>query len=269
MNTNPQLLPISVIIITPSAAELNWSKLKHLSWAGEILLVVTSSDEAGLPVSISKRLQALIRMVHTGPISNFAQTRNAALQFAKYDWVLFLDSDEWLEPLAVSDLTPLIENPSIAWSFQRRDYFLNQPLRYGEPGKSRVIRLFHRAKTRYVGQVHETPQVAGSIAQTSIVIHHAPHQSVASFWQKISWYARLAAQERSDTLLATIWQLLTYPVLKWLVNFILLRGFLDGWRGLLYATMMSYHSLMVRMYRIEALLDPSDATTTPQPEVRT
>ena len=45
--------------------------------------------------------------------------------------------------------------------------------------------------------------------------------------------------------------LITFPVGKFINNFLLKRGFLDGWRGLSYALMMSLHSFCVRIFQYE------------------
>ena len=46
-------------------------------------------------------------------------------------------------------------------------------------------------------------------------------------------------------------QMIVYPIGKFINNFILELGFLDGWRGLIYAFIMSLHSLWVRVYWYE------------------
>lgn len=247
-------LPISIIMLVETIAEIDWSRLANYNWAEEIMLVVTSDKKQRDSIPAPAK-PPNIRIVTTRPIVNFAETRNDAMQLSRCEWVFFLDSDEWIEQSSYDTVAPLIQDRQTAWSFTRQDYFLGKPLRYGEPAKVRVIRLFYKTTTRFVGAVHEVPMVNGVVLNSSLVIHHHAHQSITGFWHKISWYAQLAAKNRTESLTTTVVQLLTFPLAKWLYNFVLLRGFLDGWRGLVYATLMSCHSLMVRLYRIESLLN--------------
>ncbi|NCN82936.1 MAG: glycosyltransferase family 2 protein [Candidatus Pacebacteria bacterium] len=185
------------------------------------------------------------------PIQDFAAARNAALKNATSDWVVFLDSDEKISESDFEKLKKYISQTKAAGLYlTRSDIFYGVQLHYGEWGSTKILRAMQPAKAKYQGKVHEVPQISGTTEQTDVVILHTAHPSINQFIAKVSNYAALAAAERKTSLLRTGIEICTYPIAKFLLNYFLLRGFLDGWRGLAYATVMSLHSFFVRAYRI-------------------
>lgn len=248
MNNKGQI-PISIIVIVSKLDKLDWEKLTSLSWADELLVVLTEPTNQRL----AKKVNLKYKILKFEQVVNFSETRNKALAIAKNKWVLFLDSDEWIVNSQLINWSDLINSHFVAWSFKRKDIFYGQILKNGEPGMSEVIRLFDKTKIRYVGIVHEVPKINGEVGQSSTTIMHHPHQSISAFWNKIIFYASLASSAKETNKPRTIFELLFFPVGKFIYNFVILLGFLDGWRGLVYALLMSFHSLFVRLYRLEKM----------------
>lgn len=244
-------LPISLIRLCATEDQLRALKLDRENWAAEILLVLTSKQPLTAPLSLPPQA----RLIRLAPVTDFALTRNLALRQARQAWVFFLDADEKLPAHVGPQLNLLLQDTeAIAWSFSRRDWFYGAPLRFGEAGRSRPIRLFHRQGATFQGRVHEVVQLTGKVKKSSLCIEHSAHQSLDHFWQKITFYARLEAESRQTGQFTTLIQLLTFPLGKFFLNYFLYRGYADGWRGLIYATLMSYHSALVRLNRLCALL---------------
>ncbi|MBD3279809.1 MAG: glycosyltransferase [Candidatus Pacebacteria bacterium] len=231
-------LPLSVIIITHRQDQRFYQAQKSAQFAQEVLIVKP-----------------------TQPISDFAQVRNQALKQAQHNWVLFLDSDEIIDAQSIAQLKTLLTNPDVqAYTLKRTDVFLNQALTAGEAYQQHLIRLMKKQAAHFQYQVHEQAVVKGLVQTSNLQLWHYAHQSLADFWQKITYYAKLKAQELTKENFSKsklIWQLLTYPPAKFINNFFIKQGFRDRWRGLVYATMMSLHSLMVRIYLYELKKSPS------------
>lgn len=193
----------------------------------------------------------------TQPIEDFSAVRNAELQSATSDWVLFLDSDEKISDADFEKLKQIISQTTAAGLYLRRsDIFYGKQLHYGEWGNTKILRAMKCTAARYQGKVHEVPIISGKTEQTDIVIQHYSHPSISQFITKVSRYAELAAKESNPSMLRTTLETVVYPDAKFFLNYFVRLGFLDGWRGLAYATMMSLHSFFVRAYRIsERLID--------------
>ncbi|NCN06437.1 MAG: glycosyltransferase family 2 protein [Candidatus Pacebacteria bacterium] len=184
-------------------------------------------------------------------ITDFAAARNALLGQAKTDWVLFLDSDEKLSQEDFTKLKQHVKTTSAVGIYlQRSDIFYGKRLRYGEWGSAKILRLMQPNKANYENKVHEKPKIFGKTEEIDITILHYAHPSVSQFVTKVAHYAKLAASQRKKSLTRLSLEIFTYPFAKFLLNYVVRLGFLDGWRGLAYATLMSLHSFFVRAYSI-------------------
>lgn len=245
-------LPISTIILAHQHSPALKRAIESVSFADEIVLIDTSGSGA-----ITQKDFPHCKIETLPIVKNFAQTRNQTLAFAKHSWVFFLDSDEQCVAPNLTKLAALLDKPLAVYQVKRTDYFLGKPLRFGEPGNTWLIRFVPKAYVEFSGAVHEhilSPLTAKRIPANLCTLNHFSHSSVSSFFQKISWYAKLEAEQRS-TPLSLVWlELAIFPLAKFFYNFVVLAGWLDGVRGLVYATLMSYHSALVRMYQIEQRL---------------
>ena len=120
-------------------------------------------------------------------------------------------------------------------------------LRHGETANVKFLRLAKRNAGQWEGFVHEEWQVKGQIGQLKNPLLHYPHQTIKEFLADINFYTTLRAEELYQRGIKTrFWQIILYPKAKFMRNYFLKLGFLDGIRGFLIAMMMSFHSFFVR-----------------------
>lgn len=243
-NTENTPLPITAIILAHEETELLRQAITAVDWADEIL-VVWNHPTALFPKELkSKQVKVVSR---PEKISNFASLRNKAARMAKHKWVFYLDSDEVVKPEIASVLAPLLEGKRHVFAFKRRDIFLGQELKWGEVKNIRVTRFFHRDYAKYVRPVHEVVEAKEGIKLLSPVIYHVPHDSIETFLKKVGKYLELeVTAQQGKPMWRIILELFTFPPGKFIWNYIVQLGFLDGWRGFIYSTVMSIHSFGVR-----------------------
>lgn len=251
MTTEPKI-PLTVIILT-HRYDLRLEKaLNSVRWADQILLVNTNPTLKLEALTADYQFE-LVNQPTAPEKFNFSVIRNKATLLAKHEWVFFLDSDEWLPAKWVPELIERMKNPTCyAVSVKRRDVFLGQIMNWGEVGNVNLVRLGKKSYLRFSRAVHEIPFTDRFVCQSPLTIMHQSHVSISEFFSKISWYAQLEAQERlSQGKSFHLLEALSFPVGKFLTNYFLKLGCLDGWRGLVYAAMMSYHSFFVRIHLYE------------------
>ena len=238
-------IPVTVLIITHRCDDRLHRLLSSLTFANEIMIVDNQSQQdwrlfAHLPLTIFEEKL---------PITNFSEIKNSYSQLAKNDWILFLDSDEMVDASFAEEIKRLIHKSDISGVyFPRIDYFYHQPLQYGEVKDYQVLRLARKKHVLFLREVHEIAKVSGRTIQAQQPIFHEAHLSIDEFWQKIITYAYLEAQSRFNKAQTFhLWELVTFPIGKFLYNFFWRQGFRDGMRGLIYTLMMSLHSLIVRI----------------------
>lgn len=236
-------LPVSVLILAPANDTLSSYQKNQL-------------DRAINSASFAEEVKVIH---HREPISDFAAARNSALKQATYEWVFFLDSDEWFGAESAEAVAGLLSNQHVSGIVIRRvDMFHDRALKYGETGNHYLLRFMRKDHSYFIRPVHEQALVHGIVTRSELIIWHESHQSIGHFWQSICRYSELEATWRANqnmrvNKLKILWQLCAYPVGKFIQNYLWKLGILDGWAGLVYATMMSFHSLLVRIFWLEKI----------------
>jgi hypothetical protein len=242
-----QAISISVIILADKDQPTLHHALQSVDWAAERLLIWTGDKEV-------PQLDDDVKIVKIpGKVGDFAQLRNEAIKHAQYSWVFFLDSDEIVRRGSEKELLHLTQQDEFVGArILRRDYFLGKELKHGEVGNVRLLRIYNKNCGQYFRPVHEVLKLDGKVQNLGLVIDHYAHQSISSFLEKIIRYTMIEAKLRQkQSLFSSYLQIVFYPPAKFVWNYVLNLGMLDGWRGLIYAMMMSIHSFAVRALLIE------------------
>ncbi len=236
---------LSVCILTKnSEKDLPRALASVSSLADEIIIIDDFSDDT--TVQIAKKSGARVYLRHLE--YDFAEQRNFALQKAKGDWILFLDSDEEIPPTLQFEIRSCLTNPEISGvQIKRKDIFLGKVLEYGETGNIRFLRLARQNRGMWERKVHEVWNVKGVIIQTHSWMNHYPHTTVREFLDEINTYSTIQAEMfLSEGKHVSLWHIVFYPAGKFLVNYYWKLGFLDGSQGMIMALCMSYHSFLTR-----------------------
>jgi len=192
------------------------------------------------------------KLVISGKVTDFANARNSAMKKAKYDWILFIDEDEEVsENLKQEILNSRFDHD--AYYIKRRDFFWGREMKYGETRKIRnkgIIRLVKKNSGKWIGKVHEVFELQSSqltVGRFNHYLNHYPHQTIKEFIEKINFYSSLRAQELyRQRKKFSLFQAVFYPFFKFILNYFIYLGFLDGPAGFVYAFLMSFHSFLVR-----------------------
>lgn len=242
MNT----FPLSVIILTKNSESTLTKALESVRWAQELLIIDDESSDSSRHIA-----EIYGAKWSSSPLKNFSDQRNKGLSLATRDWVLFLDSDEYLSPELQHEIQTTVRTTQLnGFLIKRTDVFMQKTLRYGETGTMYLLRLARRDAGIWNRPVHEVWNIGGGIGKLAHPIMHTPHTSITSFLEKINLYTEMEKEHRDPWLLWLI-KLLYYPKLKFIVNYLVKRGFLDGFPGFAMAYMMSLHSLIVRIKQYE------------------
>ena len=222
-------MSLSLVVIT-NKKKLDELFLSRLDFADELMVVPNQGDFA-----------------------SFAQKRNQALQKVKGDWVLFVDDDEVVSRELAQEATKAIKNSRYQGYFlKRQDVVFNQVLKYGEVGKIKILRLAQKTSGQFQRAVHETWEVKGPIGLLKNPLYHLKNSFVSEFISRINFYGPLDAKALSaENKPFSFFKLLVFPKAKFLLNYFLRKGFLDGYPGLFLAYLMSLQSLSVRIFQWE------------------
>ncbi|MCA9388848.1 glycosyltransferase family 2 protein [Candidatus Berkelbacteria bacterium] len=214
--------------------------LSQLVFAAEVIVVVDGkkTDPSGLVAS-----QSGAKVIEQ-KLESFADSRNLILTEAKYDWVLYLDTDERLTPELKKSIQEVVRNNQInGGRILRQDVFLGRQLRHGDSSIG-LVRLGKKQAGKWVGRVHEVWELSGEVIDLTGQLKHFAHKSVASYLEKMEFYTDLEVKKATRP--SAWWQLLVYPVAKFIKVYFVQLGILDGWPGLVFASLNARYSFVKR-----------------------
>ncbi|MDD4938379.1 MAG: glycosyltransferase family 2 protein [Candidatus Shapirobacteria bacterium] len=239
-------IKISLNIITYNEAEnlqKNFDWVKKCKTIKEIVIIDDNSTDNTIEIAktIGSKKQS-VKIFSRGLNNDFSAQRNFAISKSKYDWILWLDADEQPSNKLIRFLNHIDKLRYKNYSFKRIDTFLGQKLKYGETAYLDFVRLFNKNYGRFVGKVHETWESPKKIKETKFIIKHNSHETLKSFIEKINFYTDIRAQEMFKQKETTnLFQIIFYPIGKFIQNYIFRLGFLDGTAGIIIALSMSFH----------------------------
>jgi len=253
-------MKLSGIILTRNN-EVGINKLiKSMRFCDEVIVVDDNSDDKTGAMAKKAGARVLIRAVN----SDFSAQRNFGLSKARGEWVLFVDSDEMVsEKLGKEVIRSINSDNYDGYMIKREDVFMGKTLRYGETGQMWLVRLARKDAGRWRRPVHEEwilnqksnskdQRAENNIGRLKNALIHKSHKTVVGFINKIITYSQIEAEYRvSLGVRVRWWEMIVYPWGKFVVNYIVKLGFLDGMQGFIMAEMMSIHSFLVRIFWYE------------------
>lgn len=237
---------ISLILLTKNESEnlkKNFKWLDKCPTINEIVVIDDNSTDD--TVKIAKSLTSKNRSVQVfnrGLNGDFSTQRAFAASKTTNDWILWLDADEYPSDKLIQFLKNIDKHRYKNYSFKRQDIFLGHILKYGETAYLDFTRLFNKNYGKFIGKVHEQWQSKKSVEESDLIIHHDSHSTLKSFMEKINFYSTIRARELFNQKVTTnLFEIIFFPIGKFLQNYILRLGFLDGTPGIIMALSMSFH----------------------------
>jgi glycosyltransferase involved in cell wall biosynthesis len=226
-------LQLSVVIITFNEARNIGRCLDAVrSIADDVVVVDSFSTDDTVAICRAKG----VRVVEH-PFEGHIEQKNYALAQARYDWVFSLDADEAPDEQLIIAIRQLKNSPNAAegYTMNRLTNYCGEWIRHSGWYPDRKLRLFDRRKGRWGGQnPHDRVEMGpgAHIQHLKGDILHYSYYSVEEHWQRAKKYADIAAKAMYDNgKKSSIWQVWFSPIFKFLRNYVLKAGFLDGRAG--------------------------------------
>lgn len=259
--------PVSVIVITLNEEANIEYCLKSVSpWSDDIFVVDSFSEDNTLKIAerFTKNIYSVDR-AHWADIRNWSM-RNLPLS---YEWVLFLDADEWLTEKLKNEISETLKTSKLnGFYIKRRFIFMGRWLKHGGL-YVKILRLFKHEFAAYIanGDV-EYARVYGEVGSLKHDIIHEDRKPISRWIEKHNKISDRAARQhlgaQNYSLRQTIkgvelegggrtrakyvfWEkipLVLRPGITFVYQYFFALGFLDGMQGL------CYHLLQAFWYRL-------------------
>ncbi|MDH3519892.1 MAG: glycosyltransferase family 2 protein [Myxococcales bacterium] len=232
---------ISACIVTRDEEDRLGDCLASLAWCDEIVVVDSHSTDRTREIAAA----AGARVIERDWPGHVAQ-KEFAIREARHDWVLCIDADERVSPELAGQITALRDAgfPGCAgWEVPRVSSYLGRWIRHGTWYPDRKLRLFDRRRGRWSGRdPHDRVSLEGRKARLTGELLHHPYRSLEEHLATIDRYTTIMARELHATgRRARLRDLVLRPPARFLVSYVLRGGWLDGWRGLLMASLAAHY----------------------------
>jgi glycosyltransferase involved in cell wall biosynthesis len=191
--------------------------------------------------------------------------KNWAIPQASHGWVLILDADERITAPLAAEIKRVLDRPSHdGYWVGRTNHLMGHPVRHTDWARDRVLRLFRRDLGRYEGPSDhgDVRLVEGTVGSLREKLDHYTFRSWEDWIRKLDRYTAVqAAQWHAQGRRPSTLKLLVNPPLRFLRDYVLYRGFLDGAVGLQIAWSSAFYTFLkqARLWELASGLERTDA----------
>jgi glycosyltransferase involved in cell wall biosynthesis len=209
-------------------------------------LLVLDSGSTDRTVALARKGGARVEVRR---FENFPFQRNAAIEMASGDWILFVDADERVTPAGGREIRSSIERyPSLAGFWvPRRNIIFGKEIRYAGWSPDYQPRVLHKGRARFdpAREVHELVLWDGETMRLTEPLIHYNYETLDQFHGKQLKYTRYEAQiwynqGRRARLRGFVGQ----PVREFFRRYVALEGWRDGGHGLVLSMLMAYYAFV-------------------------
>jgi glycosyltransferase involved in cell wall biosynthesis len=255
---------LSVVIICKNEADIIGQTLQSLQGLTDDIIVYDNGSTDNTIEEIKK----LNTRFHQGNWKGFGKTKNKAIAFAKYDWILSLDADEAISDELKKELSGCQpENEKTVYKLSFRNFIGNKMLKHGDWGRDYHIRLFNRNIAKWnEADVHEELILPDDVVIKDLkgYILHRTWRNMEVYKNKMQQYALLGAEKYFKQGKKAGWLKQKFsPSFSFIRSYVLKLGFLDGKAGYTCAKMIAYYTSI--KYEKLSNMNRQSATINKQP----
>lgn len=226
---------ISVIIVTFNEAGRIRRCLSSVRWADEIVVVDQSSTD-----DTAAACREFTDKVYIVPNKGYCEPdRPTALSKTVNDWILYLDADEVVSDELRGEIESKLACPEFGGYYMaRKNIYIGKWVKHSGWYPSRVLRLFKKDKVAFSEDIHTdvAPKCACGTMENDLL--HYTYESIDEHVKKLVRYTSVTARQsfargRRISPRNYFWKFFILPAVYFFNRYIWLRGYKDGFRGLL------------------------------------
>ncbi len=226
---------LAACIITRDEADRIEACIRSAAFCDEIVVVDSHSTDGTREIA-----EALGARVIERDWTGYRSQKEFAVRGCECDWVLCLDADERVSDELRGEIERLRAGGFAGfsgWSIPRITDYFGQFLRHGNAYPDRLVRLFDRRRGGWVGrEIHENTRVEGRVGRLRGHLLHYSYRSLTDHEQRMLRYADLMAESLyASGRRGRLASVFVHTWWRFLRGYVLRLGFLDGWRGLVFA----------------------------------
>jgi glycosyltransferase involved in cell wall biosynthesis len=227
------MIKLSAVVTCYNNQETIEKCVNSLSFVDEIIVLDSYSDDKTIPL-----LERLNCKIKQQSFKGYSRQKQDAINLATNDWVLLLDSDEFLTVKAQSIIESWQQKrpDADAYAMPRREWVFWQ-WSHKWVRMNTFVRLFNKSKARMSDDiVHESVKSSGKTSIMNAVIKHYGETSIAVKLEKINKYAQLSAKQKfqKGKTVGRV-KIAIYPIWYFFKQYVIRRQVFNGKAGFINA----------------------------------
>ena len=224
-------MSVSAVIITLNEEQKIADCIESVKWADEV--VVVDGFSADKTCKIARNYGA---KVYEREFDDFASQKNHAVEKAVGDYIFFLDADERADDgLAAEILEAVVKQEYQGYYIPRKNIIFGKEMKYGGHQGDKHLRLFRKEVSRFVDPIHEKVVVDGKVGMLSNCLIHYSTETISEYRSKLDLYTDFEVKYFiQQNLKLGKFDIIWKPAAKFLKQYFLQKGFLDGKEGLVF-----------------------------------
>jgi len=224
---------VSAVMIVKNGARTICKTLESLREFEDVVVYDNGSTDGTLEIARDYPNVHLIE----GNFDGFGTTKNRAASFAKHDWVLIIDSDEVVgEGLLHALQTKVLDSHTI-YIVNFLAYYKEIQIKYSGWNNQKIRRLYNKSVTRFNDNAVHENIIDEGMKKEPIEgnMKHYSYMSISDFIIKLDRYSTLFANDNVGKKSSSPAKAFFNGLYSFFRTYILKRGFLDGYAGLIIA----------------------------------
>ncbi|MFN3550202.1 MAG: glycosyltransferase family 2 protein [Endomicrobiia bacterium] len=208
--------------------------LKSIKWCDEIIVVDQSSTDK--TVDIAKKYTDKIFITEPKGICN--PDRSFGISKASNDWILLIEADEVItEELKEEIKTSISRNLADIYYVPVKTFFVGRWIKTCGWYPSYIPRIFKKGSIEFEENIHTNGKLkSDKVFYLKNDLLHYSYESINDWIDKFKRYTdRYAIEYYKATLKPSfknfVKEIFIRPIYFFIMKYILLKGFTDGWRG--------------------------------------
>lgn len=241
-------MDISVVIIVKDGVRSMQECLEALKAFDDVVVYDNGSTDGTQEIC---RAFPNVHLVEGG-FMGFGPTKKLASSYAKYDWILSLDSDEILTEKCVKTLKEKKLDIDTVYSIKRINYYKDIEIKHGWSNDI-LPRLYNRTRTNISdSMVHEGVITDNmNVEYLHIALKHLRYTSISEFIIKADRYSTLFAEQNVGKRSSSPLKAIGNSSFTFIRKYFFKLGFLDGYPGLI----MAYTNMTENFYKYMKLYE--------------
>ena len=248
-------MKISAVVLAKNNEQTINNTLISLKTFDDVVVYDNGSTDKTIEIVKSFKNINLIQ----GEFKGFGWTKNKAASFAKYDWIIIIDSDEVVDEKLLDTLRTKQLDKNTVYKLNFKAYYKDIQVKYCGWNNQKIKRIYNKTITKYnSNDVHEDIVIDGlKLELLDGNVEHYSYHSISQFIIKADHYSTLFAKNNVGKKSSSPIKAFFNGIYSFIKTYIFKKGFLDGYIGLIisFSHMITNFYKYIKLYELNKELE--------------